>query len=529
MRAPSPLSLLTALLGLSPLLSRLAAQNLSDAQINAVKDNLWLAAQQTWELGTESEALVESDASAYAVFFNASIPPPLGNSSSNPYNYTALQPVLQIAHNVAANRSNSTGPQPVMYVQGGAAGDPASLGVAILLANWTGAPEPQLNNPLNASNPRGVNLGRGVTYARAASEQLEYLLTVVPRTDDGAISHRIEQVQLWADSVYMVPPFLAYYGVVTGNQSLVQEAYTQIKLYRSHLYDQTEGLWQHILMGDTNVDTGFWSTGNAWAAAGMTRVLATIMRSQYASSMATEISDLSSWIMEVHEGMYKYLDSETSLFHNYANETQSTDTGHSFLDASSTTLLASTVYRLALLQGVHTHVPDAEKSRKALSASAVGGSSSVPSYGVWGTGDGVGPATSFTATRPSSSASASSSYSASTSSSYSASSAFASNSSISASSSATSSYSVPTPSAGVGAGLTHFSPAMWLTPVVDPYNWAAQGGSSPEGQAFVVEMYAAWRDWVQAGAPGVNAALRLGPAGIWGGAAGLVGVLLLAW
>lgn len=31
-----------------------------------------------------------------------------------------------------------------------------------------------------------------------------------------------------ADSVYMVPPFLAYYGVLTSNQSLVQEAYQQV-------------------------------------------------------------------------------------------------------------------------------------------------------------------------------------------------------------------------------------------------------------------------------------------------------------
>ncbi|KAH9924009.1 Six-hairpin glycosidase-like protein [Fomitopsis serialis] len=473
MRAQSPLPLLTAVLAAASLLSRAAAQNLSAAQLAAVKDNLWLAAQQTWELGTESEALLESDAPAYAVFFNSSLPPPAGNSSlPDPYSYAALAPVLQIAENAAANRSNSTGPQPVMYVDGAAAGDPASLGVAILLANWTGAPDPELDRPLNASSPHGVSFGRGVTYARAAAEQLEYLLTVVPRTDDGAISHRVEQVQLWADFTYMVPPFLAYYGVLSANQSLLQEAYTQIKLYRSHLFDDDEGLWRHILMGHTNVDPGFWSTGNAWAAAGMTRVLATIQRSPWASSMDAEMADLTSWILEIHDGMYRYLaDSDSSLFHNYANETKSTDTGSSFLDASSTTLLASTVYRLALLQGIHSHVPHAEKSRKALSAPA------------------------------------------------------------DANATATSSYSLPTPSADAGAGLSHFSPQMWLTPVVDPYNWAAQGGSSPEGQAFVVELDAAWRDWVQVGAPGVNAAVRLGPAGgAWGAVGAVVlGAAVLVW
>ncbi|TFY50948.1 hypothetical protein EVJ58_g10819, partial [Rhodofomes roseus] len=115
----------TAVLGASFVTSPYAqAQGLTDAQLDEVKDNLWFAAQQTWEIGTEAQALVESDAPAYAVFADASLPPPTGNSSSS-YNYTALQPVLQIAYNTAYNRSNMTGPQPLMYVERGAAGDPA--------------------------------------------------------------------------------------------------------------------------------------------------------------------------------------------------------------------------------------------------------------------------------------------------------------------------------------------------------------------------------------------------------------------
>ena len=31
--------------------------------------------------------------------------------------------------------------------------------------------------------------------------------------------------------MYMVPPFLAYYGITTGNQSMLQEAYDQVGLY----------------------------------------------------------------------------------------------------------------------------------------------------------------------------------------------------------------------------------------------------------------------------------------------------------
>ena len=107
---------------------------------------------------------------------NATLPPTAGSAPG------ALDDVLAIAKSVVANRtsSSSSGPQPLMDVNGGAAGDPPSIGVAVLLANWTG---------------RGA--ADGLDYAGAAQEQLEFLLEKVPRTDDGAISHRTEQVQLW--------------------------------------------------------------------------------------------------------------------------------------------------------------------------------------------------------------------------------------------------------------------------------------------------------------------------------------------
>lgn len=83
---------------------------------------------------------------------------------------------------IVANRSisngNITGPQPL--IQDSSAGDPASIGVAVLLANWTGQ---------GASD--------GLNYLGAARDQLEFLFQIAPKTNDGAISHRMDQVQLW--------------------------------------------------------------------------------------------------------------------------------------------------------------------------------------------------------------------------------------------------------------------------------------------------------------------------------------------
>lgn len=108
----------------------------------------------------------------------------------------------------------------------------------------------------------------------------------------------------------MVPPFLAYYGVVTQNQSMVEEAYTQVKLYRTYLRGTSKSsdvLWKHIVMGTGIQDDGFWSTGNGWAAAGMLRVLGTIKNSQYASAMKNEQKDLGNWINEIHNAIYPHI------------------------------------------------------------------------------------------------------------------------------------------------------------------------------------------------------------------------------
>ena len=53
------------------------------------------------------------------------------------------------------------------------------IGNAVLLANWT---RPDLAN---------------TAYSFAAGQQLDYLLNYAPRTLEGAISHRLDQVQLW--------------------------------------------------------------------------------------------------------------------------------------------------------------------------------------------------------------------------------------------------------------------------------------------------------------------------------------------
>jgi|SRR5712672_741909 len=66
-----------------------------------------------------------------------------------------------------------------------------------------------------------------------------------------------------SDFVYMVPPFIAYFGALQndgGGLALLRIAYDQIRLYREALFDADVSLWRHVTLGSWE-DSGHWATG----------------------------------------------------------------------------------------------------------------------------------------------------------------------------------------------------------------------------------------------------------------------------
>lgn len=99
----------------------------------------------------------------------------------------------------------------------------------------------------------------------------------------------------------MVPPFIAYFGAIEQGDSqtrLLKSAYDQCRLYRQYLQDPTTKLWKHIELGSWQ-DKNLWATGNAWAAAGMFRVLQTLRNSNSSESFVSEQQDLLDWTEEI--------------------------------------------------------------------------------------------------------------------------------------------------------------------------------------------------------------------------------------
>ncbi|KAF9446430.1 Six-hairpin glycosidase [Macrolepiota fuliginosa MF-IS2] len=483
---------------------QVGAQNLTDEQVGVVSQRLAEGAQKSWELGTRTQTILELNATRYSVFSRNSLPPP----STPPNNLTAvLEPFFSIPNNVVGNRANlnngTVGPQPL--IPDASAADPASIGMSVLLANWTG----QANG--NAS----------MDFAGAARDQLDYLLNVVPRTPDGAISHRVSEVQLWSDFVYMVPPFIAYYGMLSGNRTLMLEAYNQIMLYRGYLRDtNAQNKWKHVLLGQDpkgpGNDGGYWTTGNGWAAAGMLRVLATMRNSQFANTFKNQQKDLGNWVKEIHDGMYPLLDNSTNLWTNYP-DVPSTATGN-FFDTAGSALLASTVFRAAVMLNQFTHVPAAERIRRTLfSPSTDPLPTTSPSSSSSRPSSSRAPS-SVPSSVPSSSTVRSSNTTRSSSTETSLSSAPTATSPLS-SSTLPSSTTITTPSATptVFEGYGHITVDGWLAPVVNPDSYGQEGSKSPESEAFALQLHSAWRDWIADGARGANGgmSLRFASKGVW--------------
>lgn len=84
-----------------------------------------------------------------------------------------IQPIL---------KDRRPGPGPI--IKDDAAGDPASLMIGIMI--------------LGLTNKKGSKPYSRKYYLKIAKRQLRFLLDEVPRTSEGAISHRVAEVQLWS-------------------------------------------------------------------------------------------------------------------------------------------------------------------------------------------------------------------------------------------------------------------------------------------------------------------------------------------
>lgn len=284
-------------------------------------------ASHSWEWGTAAEALLELYNPELSVF--GSSPFPNGKVPQANPNTTALAYAKQFI-----NRNSQT------LVNDTAVGDPASLGVSAILLGQSDS-----------------------VYIGAANREADFILNIAPRWSNGAISHRADVAELWADNMAMSFPFcmsysfccfdiylegitnrisvslVAYLAVEQNDTSLMSVTVQQCGLQRAVLKGNNLS-WQHII-GPQSQDTGLWSTSNGWASYGMVRVLHTLQKWSGSASMISQATQLKGWIKEILDGaMQSSLDD--SLLRNYLNDSSW------FGEISGTSVLSAVAYRMAV-------------------------------------------------------------------------------------------------------------------------------------------------------------------------------------
>jgi unsaturated rhamnogalacturonyl hydrolase len=250
----------------------------NSTQIEKVKQALLAMQRFSWEQGVAAQAFLE-----------------LGE-----------EPLAVLMAKEAVHRQNQEGRLAILGPDAGVT-DPAANGQAVLLAaQITGDPELQA----------------------AAERMLDYLLHRAPHAADGTLYHVTDRPQVWIDSMYMAPPFLA-------EAEHPREAMKQIEGWRRRLWNPASQLYSHIWDEEKQVfaRASFWGVGNGWAAAGMTRLIRLLP-----PEMKDEKRRLAQYVREVLDGCLAYQRPD-GLFHDVVDDPTT------FVETNLAQMLAYSIYR----------------------------------------------------------------------------------------------------------------------------------------------------------------------------------------
>ncbi len=148
-------------------------------------------------------------------------------------------------------------------------------------------------------------------YKSAADRLYEYCKNKAPRDQTGTLYHLDNSKQLWSDSIYMVPPFLAAYKDY-------DECMKQYRGYRARLWQSQKNLYSHRWSDDDNrfLSEKCWGGGNGWAAASFAIVYELLPKEQQEYR-----KEVSSYLVELLEGLLANMRSD-GLFHDIVDDPQ---------------------------------------------------------------------------------------------------------------------------------------------------------------------------------------------------------------
>jgi unsaturated rhamnogalacturonyl hydrolase len=166
------------------------------------------------------------------------------------------------------------------------------------------------------------------TLMNGFNKMVEYIEQRAPRTKEGIIYHFTNIPQIWSDSNYMLPPFLA-------SAEKYGEAVRQLEGVWGFLWNADKKLLSHM-WDDKKKEfarQACWGVGNGWTAAGITRLLRALP-----ASMREERTRLILHLHDLLDGCLAHIRKD-GLFHNIVDDPSS------FVETNLAQMLAYSIYR----------------------------------------------------------------------------------------------------------------------------------------------------------------------------------------
>jgi rhamnogalacturonyl hydrolase YesR len=185
--------------------------------------------------------------------------------------------------------------------------DPCSVGEALIAA-------------CKVTGDTTLELGR--------DELLAWALKKAPRNDNGVIYHIDNKPQIWSDSTFMLPPFLAAAGYF-------DEALHNLYGYWDLLFDTNAKLMSHIWDDGTKsfARKAYWGGGNGWTLAAIARIYDLLPEGR-----STDREKLAAMGKTLANGVLAHMRPDC-FFHDVIDDDKS------FVEVNLSQMLAYTIYR----------------------------------------------------------------------------------------------------------------------------------------------------------------------------------------
>ncbi|MCX6327598.1 MAG: glycoside hydrolase family 88 protein, partial [Bacteroidia bacterium] len=157
-------------------------------------------------------------------------------------------------------------------------------------------------NVANGKHPNAVASGHGMAFLARVTGDEKYLKKAIeiyndylqtPRAPNGGVSHRVETVELWDDTIYMISMFLLEMYRLTGDEKYIADFAAQVPAHREKLVDKQSELWVHGWDADnenyddkcsilgwpdkvTQRSSQIWGRGNGWVTMALADALNTV-------------------------------------------------------------------------------------------------------------------------------------------------------------------------------------------------------------------------------------------------------------